>query len=125
MVMKRLIENTENTYMKIETNYHIGGHNYFTGKQEARGIYVHFSNVEIEAKNGYTCEQSTPFSDSSFKMMFKPLKRKSQKQTMLVNEIICDNSDELFELYGNGEYGMLYDNLIALRGFENQEQIGA
>lgn len=92
--MYRLIE--DNKYMKIKSSYSLGGMNYFSGKNEERGLRVHFSVVE---KNGYS-ERSTPRDDTNFKFLIKKMKRASQKQSKKLNEWLLDNQDELFDEYG-------------------------
>lgn len=94
--MKRKTQNTNGKeYMVIEAKYQLGGINYFSGDSESRGIYIHFSIKEIG--DGWTKE--TLGASSSFKILYKPLARKSQKQLEEASVWISKNADNLFDLY--------------------------
>lgn len=51
-----VIEGSHATHLKITLNYNKGGMNYFTYKDEQRGIYLGVSPVKIEKKEGYSTE---------------------------------------------------------------------
>jgi len=93
--MRKLLDAEKNEYARIEVKYALGGTNYFSGKNEQRGLYVHFDTVEI----GDHFIKSTPMSNNSFKIFFKPLKRKSAKQLQIAEEWLSDNQLMLFKLY--------------------------
>lgn len=65
------------THIKIEVRYEKGGLNYFTYKEEPRGIYVVVTPVEVTGRGGYQIESFTAF--SGVKTCVKELKRKSEK----------------------------------------------
>lgn len=65
------------THIKIEVQYSKGGLNYFTYKEEPRGVYVIVTPVEVKDQGGYQMEQYTAF--SGVKSCVKALKRKSEK----------------------------------------------
>lgn len=66
------------THIKIEVRYEKGGLNYFTYKEEPRGVYVSISPVTLEDRpGGYQMESYTAFSGTKF--CVKELKRKSDK----------------------------------------------
>ena len=66
------------THIKVEVGYLKGGLNYFTYKEEPRGVYVSVSPVTLEDRpGGYQTESFTAF--SGFKTCVKELKRKSDK----------------------------------------------
>ncbi len=66
------------THLKIEVRYEKGGYNYFTYKEEPRGVYVSVSPVTLEDRpGGYQMESYTAFSGTKF--CVKELKRKSDK----------------------------------------------
>lgn len=55
--------NQENQFLKCELYYSLGGMNYFTYKNDARGYYVSVSPVERETRDyGVTMESYTAFS---------------------------------------------------------------
>lgn len=62
------------THLKIEVRYEKGGYNYFTYKEDPRGVYVSISPVTLEGRpGGYQMELYT------VKFCAKELKRKSDK----------------------------------------------
>ena len=65
------------THIKIEVRYLKGGLNYFTYKEEPRGVYVIVTPVEVKDQGGYEMESFTAFSGT--KCCVKALKRKSEK----------------------------------------------
>ena len=65
------------THIKIEVRYLKGGLNYFTYKEEPRGVYVIVTPVEVEDRGGFQMESFTAFSGT--KTCVKQLKRKSEK----------------------------------------------
>lgn len=78
--MKKYIELKQNnaaTHLKVETYYNLGGVNYFTYKQEARGYYISVSPVTRERRNGCTMESYTAFTGT--KQLIKAVTRKSAK----------------------------------------------
>ncbi len=85
----------ENEFYCIEARYEKGGMNYFNGREDKRGIYIHFDKKEIA--DGWT--RTSPFSESSFKIFFQPLGRKSAKKVDAANEWIENNKDDLFDMY--------------------------
>lgn len=75
--MKQRIRLKENSngwnFIEIEVKYSLGGMNYFTGKNEKRGYYLHVQPMEV--KGGYVT--ITGFSGA--KWLLKETKRKSAK----------------------------------------------
>jgi len=99
------IEGTENKFYQVEVNYQLGGTNYFSGKNEPRGIYISFGKVEV----GDHFVRSEPFSDSSYKILFKELKRKSAKQIETAEKFVNDNLDEIIAMYKENDKKGLFD----------------
>jgi hypothetical protein len=64
----------ETTWLKAEIYYSLGGHNYFTSRNEGRGYYISVSPVERE---GYF-ESYTAF--TGLKQLILPVQRKSAKK---------------------------------------------
>ena len=61
--------------LTIEVRHGKGGVNYFTGRNEGRGVYVHVTPVEV--KDGM--RSFMLFGEFVFKILVKPTARKSQK----------------------------------------------
>lgn len=78
--MKKYFETNQvpdSTHIKVELFYSKGGYNYFTGKEEKRGMYISFTPVSREERDGYSMESFVAF--SGVKFLVKEMKRKSQK----------------------------------------------
>lgn len=61
--------------LKIELYYHLGGMNYFTGTNEARGYYLSVTPVTLSKGDGYTSESYTAF--TGVKQLVVECKRQS------------------------------------------------
>lgn len=84
--MKEYIKTTkENTYLRVEVKYNIGGMNYFTYKDEPRGYYLSVSPVE---RDGHF-ESYQAF--SGIKQCILEVKRQSKKQ--------AEKAEQLAETY--------------------------
>lgn len=79
--------NTCNT-LEISIYYSKGGMNYFTGKDESRGIYISVSPYNIESYNNNLITKSfTAF--SGVKKLLKEIKRFNQKE---FDNFVVDNN---------------------------------
>ena len=67
----------ENTFIKVELFYELGGFNYFTYKTDSRGYYISVRPVVREERNGYTSESFNVM--QGYKKLMKEVKRKSEK----------------------------------------------
>jgi len=78
-----VIKNEKNiTHLKVELYYDLGGANYFTGTNEARGIKLSISPVNREVReNGIAVESYMAF--SGFKKLVKEMSRYNKK--------VCEN----------------------------------
>ena len=92
-----VLENGKKKCLKIDVSYSKGGMNYFSGKPERRGIYVHFTEVERSTESGYATESHMLFSGSSFKILAVELKRLSQKRLEEVFQAVYQIKEDLFE----------------------------
>lgn len=72
------------THLKVETYYHLGGQNWFTGKIESRGYYLSVSPVEYKREGGMISEGYTAF--SGLKVLVKEVARKSAKAEAEANK---------------------------------------
>ena len=92
--------NTKANVLRITLEYRIGGHNYFTGENMPRGIFLSCSPLEVTKKDGYTTTGYVAFSGTN--MHLENMKRFSQKKfdnykpsevliKRLVDKVIQDN----------------------------------
>lgn len=77
-VIAELKTTKENTILRVEIYYKVGGSNLFTYKIEKRGYYVSVSPLKVELGDGYRIESSTMF--SGVKQLIKEAARFSQKE---------------------------------------------
>lgn len=106
--------------LKIEADYALGGTNYFSYKQEARGLYVHFRQVERSiSSGGFATESFELMGKGNFKMLAMPLGRKSQKRLDDLNAYVETNKDLMAELYLAGNFEALH-NLVRAFNPANQ-----
>lgn len=63
--------------IEVRLYYHLGGVNYLTYKNDARGYYASFSPVLYQTRNGYTTIETAVL--SGFKVCLKPVQRASVK----------------------------------------------
>jgi hypothetical protein len=92
--MTKLLQTTKSEEQKIEVSvsYSLGGMNYFSGRQEPRGYYLHVSPIKIEQHEGYTSRSFTAFSGG--KWLILEAKRKSPKQLAQAVELAKHKEDE-------------------------------
>ena len=81
-VMKEYIpvqsNGTKTTHLRVEVYYSLGGMNYWTYKNEARGYYLSVTPVERGVSaGGFVMEGFTAFSGT--KVLVKEVKRKGKK----------------------------------------------
>jgi hypothetical protein len=110
--MKKYIKTDKcknSNFIVVKTFYHKGGINYFTYKNEKRGIYLSFQPVMVEDCDGYKCERFEGF--SGIKFFIKELNRKSDKQITLVDSKIENVVNELCRLFEDKKMNEL-SNLI-------------
>jgi len=99
------------SYSKIEVSYSLGGMNYFSGRINRRGVYIHFTKVERGETDGrFTSESFMLFGEGNFKILAKELKRKSAKEAKRVADFVAHYEGLLHDLY-------MADDRAALLGF--------
>lgn len=64
-------------FLIVSLNYQLGGVNWFTGRDEGRGFYIHVSPITEEKRDGHTMRGFTI--GSGLKSMAQPAKAFSQK----------------------------------------------
>ncbi|MBY7902375.1 hypothetical protein KW459_15815 [Vibrio fluvialis] len=71
-------DGTQSNIVRVEVFFNNGGMNYFTYKEESKGLYVSVTPLEITKRGGSICTSYTGF--SGIKSLVKELNRFSQKQ---------------------------------------------
>ena len=93
---KYLKTNKENTEVKIELKYNLGGLNYWNYKTEARGYWLHIHTLKIERQQGCTIESYNCF--SGYKALILETKRKSDKAYNTALEMLEAKKAEMLEI---------------------------
>ena len=96
--MKKFIELKENknaNFLKIETNYSLGGYNCFTHKTEPRGYYLSVSPVQRYERDGVSFESYTAF--SGVKLLLLEVSRKGKKAEEAAEKIAPEKESELIQ----------------------------
>ena len=86
-IKQRSINEYDETYsqtLKIAYYYHLGGMNYFTGTNEARGYYASVLPVKISKGEGYTSESFTAFTGT--KQLIEPSARYNEKILLTIKD---------------------------------------
>ncbi|MGG4105187.1 hypothetical protein AAXB25_14820 [Paenibacillus lautus] len=94
MSEKEIVKNFEKNNMQVEVkvSYSLGGINWATGKQEARGYYLHVQPYTSEQREGYSMRTVTGF--SGVKMLLLEVGRKSKNK---LHEAVSMVTDEMIE----------------------------
>ena len=113
--MKKYIKTDKcknSNFIIVRTFYDKGGFNYFTYKDEKRGIYLSLQPVKVEERDGYSMESFEGF--SGIKFFIKELNRKSDKQITLVDSKIENVINEFCRLFEEGKRQELSSLLYSL-----------
>lgn len=95
--MKQYLKtNKENTEVKIELKYNLGGLNYWNYKTEARGYWLHIQPMQIEKHESCIIESYQCF--SGYKALILETKRKSDKAYSTALEMINSKVTEILEV---------------------------
>ena len=96
--------------VKIEILYNEGGINYFDYKNQERGYYLHFNPCNIkDYGNGFTGIQTEPFHKRSWKMLICPVKRRSEKKLIELNQLLITHQNDILREYNeDNESAYLY-----------------
>ena len=70
--------NTDANVLRVTLEYRLGGHNYFTGENLSRGLFLSCSPLGVYKKDDYTTTSYRGFSGSN--MHVEDMKRFSQKK---------------------------------------------
>ena len=110
--LKTPIKSASSVYdeLRINVAYQKGGINYFSGNIEQSGVFVYLTPVHRDG----ICVGQTICGDqhvSGYKILCKPLNRKSQKQINLVAEKVLKHANEIADLYSDYKHREVF-NLI-------------
>ena len=110
--MKTPIAHVGSNYdeLRINVAYQKGGINYFSGNIENSGVFVYLTPVH---RDGISVGQTICGDQhiSGYKILCKPLNRKSQKQINLVAEKVLKHASEIADLYSDYKHQEVF-NLI-------------
>lgn len=82
--------------LEISLSYSLGGMNYFTGRPEGRGYYLHVVPQErCSLESGFTSISTTCF--AGVKVLLKEVKRQSKKAELEAQALIPEWEDRLIE----------------------------
>ena len=101
--------------LKIMVDYQKAGYNYFSGNFNEGGVYVYFTPVH---RSGMITSQSLlgELHECGYKILLKPLNRKSQKQINLMAEKVIPHAQEIADLYCVAKHREIYDKVKQLIG---------
>jgi len=99
----------DNDYLVIDVRHRVGGTNYFTYKNEERGVEVSFAKKTISEDRGYSTTTYTPMSDGNFRILAIPTQRKSQKKINEVDAYVRDHKEELLSLWLKNDKASIYE----------------
>ena len=95
--MKKYVTISEDQQCEIQVYYHLGGMNYFTYKQEPRGIYVSIQPCKFIERGGYTMVECCPMNGCKF--LLEELKRANAKKLAQWEECVAMYAEQLAKAY--------------------------
>lgn len=102
-----IVETPDANHLKIEVRYQLGGVNYATYRNEARGYYLSVTPVNRYISSGLPCESFVCF--TGVKKLILPCSRRSEKKmeqavglaqeqkAELIKHVLQENSLQLLE----------------------------
>jgi len=86
--------------VKLSIHHRDGGRNYFSGANEARGIEMSISTIEVsESSNGVYMESSTPMDDSNGRILLLEMPRYSAKKLEQTVDLFDAHAPEISALW--------------------------
>lgn len=86
--------------VKLSIHHRDGGRNYFSGANEARGIEMSISTIEVsESSNGVYVESSTPMDDSNGRILLLEMPRYSAKKLKQTVDLFDAHAPEISALW--------------------------
>lgn len=96
--------------LKISVDYQKGGVSYFSGNYSESGVYVYITPVH-RSGGIISCTMLGQQHECGYKILMKPLNRKSQKQIDLMAEKVVPYAQQIADLYSDYKHNEVY-NLI-------------
>ena len=94
--------------LRINVDYQKAGYNYFSGNYSEGGVYVYLTPVT--RNNGIIgCVITGNQHQSGYKILLKPLNRKSQKQIDLIAAKVLPKAQQIADLYSEYKHREVYD----------------
>lgn len=91
------------THLNVKVDYEKGGINYFSGQQNARGMYVYIQPVE--KKNGMESFMLLgEMHETGFKIFVRPMGRKNQKTIDDFSNKVAEKISDITALYEEKKY---------------------
>ena len=89
--------------LRVEVNYQLGGHNWFSGDIDSRGVFL--SLTPVRRGNGFISTRiDGKLHTMGYKILLKELGRKSQKQLDLAAERVLPFAGAIADLYSEGKH---------------------
>jgi|TARA_R100000501_G_C2552779_1_gene66704 hypothetical protein len=114
----KLNNSSEYKTLKVKTAYSLGGYNYFSSQQMARGYSVHLTPCTIVKHDGFGTSTQTSLmgshDESGYKVFIEGTKRKSAKRLAEISKVIDDHAEVLRDLFQSGNHQGVYDYVKAL-----------
>jgi hypothetical protein len=110
--MKKFMElgRADGKKLEITCDFSEGGINYFDGKRSKKGLYVHFSLVEV--KEGFISRML--YDNSSFKILAIELNRRSARKLEALENEVLKHVEKLAELYKQDDRQAIYNLVTSL-----------
>lgn len=100
--------------IELRVSYQLGGHNVFTGRQEGRGVYLSVTPCNVNHDGSFACRSFMVFGKMNFKMLVKPLNRKSQKAIDEVAAKVDLHKEEIAAIVEKMDERAVYDFVMSL-----------
>jgi len=99
--------------LMVEVGYELGGHNWFTGGINERGIYIYLTPCTCE--NGIVSHSITGKQhESGYKILLKELKRNNKNQIALASGLILPYAQQIADYYSDGQHNAVYNMIMKL-----------
>lgn len=95
--------------LAISVSYSLGGMNYFSGQQSARGIYAYFTPCSSGANGLRSSTLMGSQRESGFKVLLEEMARKKPARVKFWAERVAGMADKIAELYEIGDNGAIMD----------------
>lgn len=110
--MKKYVTISEDQQCEIHVYYYLGGMNYFTYKQEPRGIYVSIQPCKVTDRGGYNIIEYCPMNGAKF--LLEELKRANAKKLAQWEECVAMYAEQLAKAYMENDRAEVRQLLCAM-----------